>query len=61
MEIRDRLKSYLLKEKYKIILASLLCLLFVICQMSQPFLLGRALDTVSQNNRDMFYIYLIIL
>lgn len=60
MEVRDRLKKYLLKEKYKIILASLLCLLFVICQMSQPFLLGRALDTVSQNNRDMFYIYLII-
>ena len=60
MSSKERLKRYLFKEKGKIILGVSLCLLYVVCQISQPFLLGRALDTVSNNDQKMFLTYLII-
>ena len=60
MNSKKRLKSYLVKEKTSLILGSLLCLLYVIAQIAQPFLLGRALDAVKDNNETFFYTCLII-
>ena len=60
MTSKKRLKHYLLTEKKNIILATLLCLLFVACQISQPFLLGRALDAVRDDNQTVFLIYLFV-
>ena len=60
MSGKERLKHYLLKEKKNMILATLLCLLYVACQILQPFLLGRALDFVKSDNQSSFILYLII-
>ena len=60
MNAKKRLLHYLSYEKKNIILGTLLCLLFVGCQISQPFLLGRALDFVKSGDRQQFLIYLII-
>ena len=60
MKAKNRLFSYLLRQKSKIILGVFLCLLYVICQISQPFLLGRSLDAVKINDEKAFIIYLII-
>ena len=56
MEAKRRLFSYLKPFKGSLILASIFSLLFVAAQISQPFLLGRALDA----DRDGFIIYIII-
>ncbi|MCR4911067.1 MAG: ABC transporter ATP-binding protein/permease [Bacilli bacterium] len=60
MDNKKRLKYYLFKEKGKITLGVLLCLLYVVCQISQPFLLGRALDAVAINDQNIYLTYLII-
>ena len=60
MSGKERLKHYLLKEKKNMILATLLCLFYVACQILQPFLLGRALDFVKSDNQSSFILYLII-
>ncbi len=60
MSNKERLKHYLIKEKRNIVFAILFCLLFVVCQISQPFLLGRALDTVNDDNFNLFVAYLVI-
>ena len=60
MTNKERLKHYLSKEKRNIVFAILFCALFVICQITQPFLLGRALDTVSDNDFNLFVAYLVI-
>ncbi len=56
MEAKRRLLSYLKPFKGSLILASIFSLLFVVAQISQPFLLGRALDA----DRDGFILYVII-
>ena len=56
MEAKKRLFSYLKPFKGSLILASIFSLLFVAAQISQPFLLGRALDA----DRDGFILYIII-
>lgn len=56
MEAKKRLLSYLKPFKGSLILASIFSLLFVAAQISQPFLLGRALDA----DRDGFILYIII-
>ena len=55
MEAKKRLFSYLKPFKGSLILASIFSLLFVVSQISQPFLLGRALDA----DKDEFIIYII--
>ncbi|MBP5574898.1 MAG: ABC transporter ATP-binding protein [Bacilli bacterium] len=56
MEAKKRLFSYLKPFKGSLILASIFSLLFVVSQISQPFLLGRALDA----DKDEFIIYIIV-
>lgn len=56
MEAKKRLFSYLKPFKGSLVLASIFSLLFVAAQISQPFLLGRALDA----DRDGFILYIII-
>ncbi len=56
MEAKRRLFSYLKPFKGSLILASIFTLLFVAAQISQPFLLGRALDA----DKDGFIVYIII-
>ena len=60
MTSKQRLKMYLLKEKTNLVFGSLLCLLYVIAQIAQPFLLGKALDAVKDNSESLFYTCLII-
>ena len=60
MTNKERLKKYLNNEKKNIIFGLFFCLIFVICQISQPFLLGRALDTVKENDLQLFIIYLAV-
>lgn len=54
MKAKNRLFHYLLKEKKLVIIGILLCLLFVSCQISQPFLLGKALDAAKEDNNQVF-------
>ena len=56
MEAKKRLFSYLKPFKGSLILASIFSLLFVVSQISQPFLLGRALDA----SKDEFIVYIIV-
>ena len=56
MEAKKRLFSYLKPFKGSLILASIFSLLFVVSQISQPFLLGRALDA----DKDEFIVYIIV-
>ncbi len=43
-----------------LVIAVIFSLLFVVAQISQPFLLGRALDASKEPNRESFNIYIII-
>lgn len=60
MTNRKRLFSYLKPLKCALIVATVFALFFVICQIAQPLLLGRALDASSLNNNDDFFLYIII-
>ena len=57
MSVKDRLFAYLKPRRKSLIVALIFSLLFVIAQIAQPFLLGRALDA---EQRDEFYIYVIV-
>ena len=60
MDTKERLFTYLKPLKTSLILAALFAFLFVIAQISQPFLLGRALDASKDSNKELFNIYLIV-
>ena len=60
MTVKKRLFTYLKPLKGALIIATLFALLFVLAQISQPFLLGRALDSSKDNNQDLFNIYVFI-
>lgn len=60
MNNKDRLKHYLENNKGLLILSFIFALIFVLSQLSQPFLLGKALDASEDNNKQLFNIYLII-
>ena len=60
MDIKRRLFSYLKPLKTALIVAAIFSLIFVVSQIAQPFLLGRALDASKDNNRDAFNIYVIV-
>ena len=60
MTAKKRLFTYLKSLKGALIVATLFALLFVLAQISQPFLLGKALDASKDNNQDLFNIYVFI-
>ena len=62
MKVKERLFSYLKPMRKSLVIAVIFSLLFVVAQISQPFLLGRALDATDpmKQNRDAFNIYIII-
>ena len=60
MNTKERLFHYLKPLKRELLLALVLALLFVVSNLAQPFLLGRALDASNSNNLSEFYIYLIV-
>ena len=60
MTVKKRLFTYLKPLKGALIVATLFALLFVLAQISQPFLLGRALDASKDNNQELFNIYVFI-
>ena len=57
MSVKERLFAYLKPRRKSLIVALIFSLIFVIAQIAQPFLLGRALDA---EQRDEFYIYVIV-
>ena len=60
MTVKKRLFSYLKPLRASLIVAVIFALLFVIAQISQPFLLGKALDASKDNNSELFNIYIFI-
>ena len=62
MKVKERLFSYLKPMRKSLVIAVIFSLLFVVAQISQPFLLGRALDATNpiEQNREAFNIYIII-
>ena len=56
MKAKNRLFTYLKPFRKSLVVALVFALLFVVAQIGQPFLLGRALDA---NQRD-FYIYVFV-
>ena len=60
MNSRSRLFTYLNREKKYMLLIFLLSLVFVIAQIGQPFLLGRAIDAGFYDNRNQFFVYVFI-
>ena len=60
MTAKQRLFTYLKPLRSALIVAVIFALFFVIAQISQPFLLGKALDASKDNNQDLFNIYVFI-
>lgn len=60
MTAKKRILYYLQKEKALLLVAVFFGMLFVICQMAQPFILGLTLDYAKANNNQAFYITLVI-
>ena len=60
MKARSRLYAYLKAKRGQLALALLFALLFVIAQIAQPFLLGKALDASKDNNQNAFNIYIFV-
>lgn len=58
MSSKKRIAYYLKKQKPLLIISVIFGLLFVICQLSQPFLLGKTLDYARNNNDKAFYLCL---
>ena len=60
MDNKKRLFAYLKPFKTSLIIGTLFSLLFVASQISQPFLLGRALDASKNNSNNEFLVYTLI-
>ena len=60
MTSKKRILRYLGLEKTLLIVSVIFGMVFVISQMSQPFILGLTLDYAKQNNNQAFYITLIV-
>ena len=60
MTVKKRLFNYLKPLRASLIVAVIFALLFVIAQISQPYLLGKALDASKDNNPELFNIYVFI-
>ena len=60
MKTKERLFAYLKLERKSLVIAVFFALLFVIAQIAQPFLLGKALDSSVVDNLTSFNIYVYI-
>lgn len=60
MDYKARFLSYLKPERKRVVLIAIFVLLFVIAQLSQPFLIGRALDAILAKEFVTFLIYIIV-
>ena len=60
MNAKNRLFTYLKAKRGQLMLALLFALLFVVAQIAQPFLLGKALDASKDNNQNTFNIYIFV-
>jgi len=56
MEIKERLKNYLLPEKKAIILSFISVLVFLISQLMVPYLVGKSLDALGKVTDGIFVI-----
>ena len=60
MSQKERLFTYLKPMRRPLIVALVFSLLYVACQIAQPFLLGRALDASLSSNHYQFNVYVYI-
>lgn len=60
MEDKKRFLSYLLPQKKAILLIAVSVLIFLGARLSQPFLVGKALDAALESNRQVFRILVIV-
>ena len=60
MNNKQRLFHYLKQERKALVFATIFALLFVVAQISQPFLLGKALDASKENNQQIFNIFVFV-
>ena len=60
MSNRQRLFSYLKPMRKSLVIALVFSLLFVISQIAQPFLLGKALDASKENDHQLFNVYVFV-
>ena len=60
MTNKERLLSYLKPLRSTLFVATIFSFTFVVSQIAQPFLLGKALDASITDNRDAFKIYVIV-
>lgn len=54
MNVKQRLLKYLKAEVTPLVIAFIFALLFVVAQISQPFLLGKALDASQNDDKGLF-------
>ena len=60
MKTKERLFAYLKCERKSLVIAIFFALLFVLAQISQPFLLGKALDASKESNEQAFNIFVYV-
>lgn len=60
MDYKKRFLHYLKPQKGRVVLTSFLVLVFVLAQLSTPFLVGKALDSAIALDWNLFIIYIII-
>lgn len=60
MNFKKRFFSYLIPQKKLIITVSVFVLIFLLSQLSQPFLVGKALNAALAGNKDSFLVIIIV-
>ena len=60
MSAKQRLFAYLKLKRNALIIALIFSLIFVVAQIAQPFLLGKALDASKEGDRNLFTAYIYI-
>ena len=60
MNFKKRFFSYLIPQKKLIVTVSVFVLIFLLSQLSQPFLVGKALNAALAGNKDSFLVIVII-
>lgn len=60
MNFKKRFFSYLIPQKKLIITVSVFVLIFLLSQLSQPFLVGKALNAALAGNKDSFLVIVIV-
>ena len=60
MNFKKRFFSYLIPQKKLIVTVSIFVLIFLLSQLSQPFLVGKALNAALAGNKDSFLVIIIV-